>query len=251
MRVMVVVPSFAKRQQRDPPTVARIVAGFEPRLPPQMRGGIDQPGSVEGQGQTEEYSPQHYAPTSEHKEHQPQHDQRDVIEAVKPDVVAILDQIRSVALDRGVIVIMRGAAQNPTDVRPPAAIARRMRVAGLVSVRMMDAMRRNPLNRATLDRQHAAGYEEIFDQFRHFVTTMSDQPVKAHADTKTAGHPVKNDCADHRRPAPEKESCDRGRMGDNEESPSAPVDVQALPSRKNFITRFVIHQNRLSSNLFR
>ena len=46
---------------------------------------------------------------------------------------------------------VRGAAQNPTDMRPPATIARRMRVAGLVSMRVMDAMRRNPLNRTTFD----------------------------------------------------------------------------------------------------
>src|SRR5438132_11874631 len=101
---------------------------------------------------------------------------------------------------------MRSAAQNPTNMRPPATIARRMRVAGLVSMRMMDAMRRDPLNRTTFDRQHATGHEEIFNHFRHFVTTMSDKPVKAHADTKTASNPVKNHCADHRPPAPAKES---------------------------------------------
>src|SRR5205823_4466052 len=142
---------------------------------------------------------------------------------------------------------MRGAAQNPTNMRPPATIARRMRVAGLVSMGVMDAMRRNPLNRTTFDRQHATGHEEIFKQFRHFVTTMSDKAVKAHADTKTAGNPVKNHCAHHRRPTPEKESCDGGRMGHNEESSSAPVDVYPLPSRKVFIPYFVIHQNPLSS----
>src|SRR5438309_6013158 len=186
-----------------------------------MRGRIDQPGSVKGQSQTEENSPQHYAPTSEQKEHQAQHHQRHVIEAVKPNVVAVLYQIRSVALERGAIVIMRGTAQNPTDMRPPATIARRMRVAGLVSMRMMDAMSRDPLNRATFDRQHATGDEEIFDEFRHSVTTMSDKPVKAHSDTKTAGHPVKNHGADHRRPAPEKKSGEGGRVGDNQENPSA------------------------------
>src|SRR3989475_3466199 len=136
-------------------------------------------------------------------------------------------------------------------MRPPATIARRMRVAGLIRMRMMDAMRRNPLNRATFDRQHATGHEEIFSQFRHFVTTMSDKPMKAHADAKTAGNPVKNDCADHRRPAPEKESCYGGRVGDNEESSSAPVDVSPLPRQTRFNMFLVIHQEYSQLNCFR
>ena len=46
MRVMVVMPSFAKGQQRNPPAVGRIVVCYEATAPPEMRCGIDEPGEV-------------------------------------------------------------------------------------------------------------------------------------------------------------------------------------------------------------
>ena len=54
MSVVVVVPSLAERQQRYPPTVARIVTGFESCFSPQMSRRIDEPRRVESHGHTEE-----------------------------------------------------------------------------------------------------------------------------------------------------------------------------------------------------
>src|ERR1700674_4645301 len=43
MRVVVVVPAFAERDQRNPPAIAGIIAGFKAAVAPQVRGRIDQP----------------------------------------------------------------------------------------------------------------------------------------------------------------------------------------------------------------
>jgi len=64
-------------------------------------------------------------------------------------------------------------------------------------------MRDYPRDWSTLERQNAASHQKILDEFRHPVTTMSQESMKAHADT-AAGHPEKNDRADKSRPAPEK-----------------------------------------------
>src|ERR1041384_5901475 len=69
MSVMVVVPALTKRQQRYPPTVTRVVAGFDFCSAPQMSGRIDEPRRVECQCYPEENSPQQYPPASKNEKH--------------------------------------------------------------------------------------------------------------------------------------------------------------------------------------
>src|ERR1043166_6255235 len=105
---------------------------------------------------TEKYSPKHNAPSSENKERYCDNNQRHVIVAIDPDVVAILNRLRSVTFEGGLVVFLCRAAQNPTDVCPPTAIAGRMRIPGAIGVRMMYAVRHYPLNRSTFKRERAA-----------------------------------------------------------------------------------------------
>src|SRR6185369_88803 len=93
-------------------------------------------------------------------------------------------------------MILCGAPQYPTDMCPPATMTWRMRVARAIGVRMMDAVSHQPLNGTTFERQRAAGYEKVFNQFRYFVTAVGYEPVIAHADTKTTADPVKHDSGD-------------------------------------------------------
>jgi hypothetical protein len=84
-----------------------------------------------------------------------------------------------------------------------------MRITNAVSVRMMHSMRRNPLKWSTLYRQRAARNKKILNEFRHFVTAVSEQAMKTHANTEAAGNPIKNNSANHCGPAP-KEQCGNG-----------------------------------------
>ena len=55
------------------------------------------------------------------------------------------------------------AGQDPAHVRPPGALARRVRIAFPVGLLMMDAMGRDPEDRPALERQRAAEGQEILD----------------------------------------------------------------------------------------
>ena len=57
MGVVVVVPALAAADQGDPPVVARVVAGFKAARAPEMRGRVDEPGSVQTERHAQEGSP--------------------------------------------------------------------------------------------------------------------------------------------------------------------------------------------------
>src|SRR5579863_4989109 len=57
VRVMVVVPSFAARQQRNPPAVARVVASLKAPASPKVRGRVHQPGGMEAERDAERHTP--------------------------------------------------------------------------------------------------------------------------------------------------------------------------------------------------
>src|SRR5688572_32238612 len=118
---------------------------------------------------------------------------------------------------------------------PPAAVARCMRVASAIRMSMMNAMCRDPLNRAAFERQRSTGDQEVFDWFRNPVRTVRDQAVIAHADAKHAGNPIKYDRGDKRRPTPEKESRDRGRVTNDKKNCRSPI--QSLLERSCLFTR--------------
>src|SRR6185503_6129181 len=115
-----------------------------------------------------------------------------------------------------------------THMRPPTTIARRVRVAGTISVRMVYAMRHHPLNRPALERQRAARRKKVFNWFWNFITAMGQQPVISHADTETSRDPVKHHCGNQRRPAPEKERCDCCKMCKDQENSICPINPKFL-----------------------
>src|ERR1041385_4424142 len=128
---------------------------------------------MQSKSHAEEYSPKQDAPASKNQERDSENDQGDVIIAINPDVITVLNQIRSVPFESGLIVVLRGTAQNPTDVCPPAAIARSVRIAEAIGVRMVYAMRYDPLNRSALNCERAARHQKIFNCFRYFIAPVS------------------------------------------------------------------------------
>src|ERR1700743_2972808 len=68
-----------------------------------------------------------------------------------------------------------------------------MRVAVVIGLLMMNAMHRDPENRAALKRQGAADREEVFQPDRALVSAVRVQTVVSHADPETSSHPVKEE----------------------------------------------------------
>jgi len=118
-------------------------------------------------------------------------------------------------------------------VRPPAAIAWRVWIARSICVRMMYAVRHNPLDWTTFKGHRAASHEKVLDQLWHLVTAVRKQPVIAHTNTKTASDPVKDDSRQYGGPAPEKKRYNCSNVGNSEETPgtpipAAPIDLPSL-----------------------
>ena len=64
----------------------------------------------------------------------------------------IFGEVGNISCQRRRVVVHRLAHQDPAHVRPPFAIVRRMRIAILIGILVMDAVRRYPENRAALER---------------------------------------------------------------------------------------------------
>ena len=62
-------------------------------------------------------------------------------------------------------MILSGAPQYPTNVRPPATIAWRVWIAVTIGVRVMNAVRHYPLNRPALKGERAANRKKVFNWF--------------------------------------------------------------------------------------
>ncbi len=65
MRVMIVVPAFAKGKQRHPPAIGRIVASQEASRAPDMSRGIYQPGEVQSDRDSQKHANKQERPTAQ------------------------------------------------------------------------------------------------------------------------------------------------------------------------------------------
>src|SRR6266478_2665393 len=64
-----------------------------------------------------------------------------------------------------------------------------MRIAFLIRMLVMDAMRSDPENRSAFEGQRGTCGQDVLDPFRSLVSAMSKQPVVAHADAQASGNP--------------------------------------------------------------
>ena len=67
VRVVIVVPAFAERQERHPPAVARVVARLEAAEPYYVRGRVDQPRAVQNRDDAGEI-PRDHRPAADREE---------------------------------------------------------------------------------------------------------------------------------------------------------------------------------------
>lgn len=84
MGVMVIVPAFAKGEQRHPKAVPGRIAGGEPLPSPHVGGRVYQPGGVETYDRTEEDAPQQEWPSANSEKYRTQHSNRDPVPAADP-----------------------------------------------------------------------------------------------------------------------------------------------------------------------
>src|SRR5579859_3639958 len=68
-------------------------------------------------------------------------------------------------------------------MRPPLAIARRVRIPSLVGVFVMHSMDCDPVDRPALERKRSADCDAILQPFRNRVASVGKQAVITHCDS--------------------------------------------------------------------
>ena len=119
-----------------------------------------------------------------------EHGERHPVVRVQPAVERIARQIGSISSHQSGLVVVALSHDHPQHVRPPAAVARAVRIAGLVGKLVMDAVSANPEDRPAFERERCANRGEIFKRLRALVSAVRMQPVIAHADSPAQSHPV-------------------------------------------------------------
>ena len=99
--------------------------------------------------------------------------------------------------------------ENPAGVRPPGALARRMRITVLIRMLMVDAMSGHPEDGAAFECERAAPCQHVFDPFVRLVATVGEEPVVAHPDAQHSGHDVENQRGEHGAPIDEQQCGNR------------------------------------------
>src|SRR5436190_8850012 len=76
MRVVIVMPAFAEREEGNPPAISGIIPGIEAARAPQMRGRVHEPGGVEANHNPNATSPQEDRPTTKSQQRNAEHRER-------------------------------------------------------------------------------------------------------------------------------------------------------------------------------
>src|SRR6185369_8459587 len=94
----------------------------------------------------EENRPHHIRPAAESQQRQTKQNKRQPINAVQPYVKSVFHKIRGIVLHHRPVILLRRTTEHPSDVCPPAAIAWSVWITRRICVRVVDAMRDNPVD---------------------------------------------------------------------------------------------------------
>src|SRR5882757_3492004 len=99
---------------------------------------------MQSQRDAKEDTPKHPGPSSDGEECKRQHDERDPVVAIQPEVEAVLLEIGYVPGEQRRLAVGACTVNDPPCMRPPCALARRVRIARPVCDLVMHAMRGDP-----------------------------------------------------------------------------------------------------------
>ena len=137
----------------------------------------------------------------------------------------VFQQIGREALIEFVVILAAVLRHHPLDVRPEAAVTRRVRIFVLIAIGVVLAMRGDPLQRRAFARHLAHEREEPTHRLRRGEAAVREQAVVAHADADAAGDELHHD--EQREPLPREEER-RGQRTDMqraEPSDDRPIDA--------------------------
>ena len=155
-------------------------------------------------------------------------DQRDPVIFAEPDVDGVLGEVGSVAAEERGLGVQGAAGEDPAGVGPPGAVVRRVGVAFLVGVLMMDAVGGDPEDGAALKREAAAHGDEVLDPLGGLVAAVREQAMVGHADADVDGEEVGDDEGGEVLPGEEEEGGDGSDVEESHDDGGDPVDAAFL-----------------------
>mmetsp|Transcript_30732 Transcript_30732/g.67308 ORF Transcript_30732/g.67308 Transcript_30732/m.67308 type:complete len:285 (-) Transcript_30732:668-1522(-) len=184
--VVIVVPAFPKRQETNPPIVARLVAGSVGLLAPEVRRRVDEPGDVVEQRHAER------AP-AEQREASDGVAEGEVAEAV-PEVVLLhvaverlLHQVSNVAPVRAPRFVNL-LVKHPAQVGPVEAFVGRVRVERRLRMQVVVAVVGDPLDGPALHRHGAAVGRQVLKPLWALERAVCELPMVRISDADSGHH---------------------------------------------------------------
>src|SRR5437660_306220 len=160
----------------------------------------------------QEDTPEKIGPSTDGQQNKTERGDRHPVPLADPGMKLVFAQFGNIRKKLRRMVLHGAPGDDPSHVRPEAAMERGMRVAFFVSILMMDAMHCHPEKRSALQGQGAAQGEEILNPFVGLESAMGQQPVIAHADAQASSHPPQHQRQQHGLPTEHEKSGDRAEV---------------------------------------
>src|SRR5216117_2345669 len=93
MRMMIIMPAFAKGEDRDPPVVGGEIVSDKAARAPSVGDGVHHPGAVQAHYGADENSPQQKWQTAQDQQHKPKHDHRDIVIFSNPHMKLVFGEV--------------------------------------------------------------------------------------------------------------------------------------------------------------
>jgi hypothetical protein len=141
---------------------------------------------------------------------------------------AVFGEIGGVAAEESGLGVEGAAGENPACVGPPGTVVRSVRIAFLIGVLMMNAVRGDPEDWPALQGEATAHGDEVLDPPRSTIAAVCEQAMIGHADADIDGEKVSDAEGSEIFPRKEEQSGDgsdvKGTHGDRGD----PVDAALL-----------------------
>src|SRR5262245_11281868 len=122
----------------------------------------------------EENAPHHHGPAADDQQYEAEHSYRHPVPLADECMELVFAKIGHIWQQHSRVIVQNAAGNDPTHVRPEAAVAWRMRVAVNVCVLVVDAMRRYPEKWPAFQRQGCAQREEVLNPLVSLESAMSE-----------------------------------------------------------------------------
>lgn len=233
LMVVIVVPALAEGDESDPPVVLGAVGGVEIAIAPGVGGGVHEPGGVVDEYDAEDAGPEEprggFMPaTDEVADEAESGENREL--GRPPEVFDPADDGVAHEVFGEVARGMVGArgVNDPEDVGPGEAVVGGVRIAGLIGLGMVEAVRADPGGGSALPGEYPQERESILDGSVGLEAGMGEEAVIAEGDAPGAAGPAGGEEGDEGPEREVEESGDAEDVENNEEDDEEPLDADFL-----------------------